>query len=164
MALEPLHRQGSPLVAQKPQADSAVVLENAEFWPAIQLRDFDLRYGADGVYAEERRVHCLTQAMMWVNDELEAWSCEQVTAGYNTLDEVPSRKLGECSEKLHHYRAAVYSHAMGLLQRRFWSSADTVGDDHSPSDFEAAADEYYAERWNAIRALTGEPRCIVEAL
>ena len=164
MALEPLHRQGSPLVAQKPQADAAVVLDNAEFFPAIQLRDFDLRYGVDDTYAEERRVHCLNQAMLRVNEELEAWSCGQVALGYDTLAAVPSRKLGECSEKLHHYRTAVYAHAMGLLQRRYWASADTVGSDHRAGDAESVADEYHAERWDAIRALTGVSRCIVELL
>lgn len=169
MALEPLHRRGSPLIAQNEQAAEDTLIANSLFWPSISVGLFNTKYGVDGTYDVERQAHCLRQGMIAVNKELRVWSCQQVNDGYDTLADVPSDLLGEGTEAEVHektelYNNAVFSHAMALLEGRYWSSADTVGDDGRAQDAQWSADEYYTERWEAMQDLMDEPRCIVELL
>lgn len=156
-------RNGTPFVGQSTVNETEPMLANDGWFPDIYVRDFRLCQQIDDSHATERLVNVLTLAMARINAELEPWRCEHAKQ-YDSLADVPSPKLGECSTKTIHYRTAVYCTAHSLLNHRYWAIADTTGKAPDRESIANAADELHRERWEALQALRGEPRTLSGAL
>lgn len=165
-------------VARKSVDDGTTVISNFQFFPDIQLLDFQQRYNVNAGTAEERQVQAMVTAMQSVNDELldpnaqdsgVSWVEEQLALGYCTLDQVPSIRYGTCNQKPTQYRTTVYAHAKALLVEKHRDtdskrSGNRMEDMERSEHLEKTADDYFQESREAIRALMDKPRCTIELL
>lgn len=168
----------APFVAQKSQDRTGITLPNMEFFPAIDLLDFQTKYRVNASHSVERQVEALQQAMIKTNAELlsdaamasgVSWTCQQVRAGYYSLDAVPAIQYGGLSEKVELYLAAVYAKAKQVLVERY-RDTDTTRSGHQTAGFDkdkAVSDliaDYEQESREKLRLLMGKPRCTIELI
>ena len=164
-----LVRAGSAFAGQATVSETDFTLANDGWFPDISLKDFRTRRQIDDNHASERLIDVLQWAMGQVNKELKEWHCQQVRKGYESLVQVPSALLGQCSTKVLDYLCAVYSTAQARLNHRYWAVADTVGrtvgaQGASTEALNESSDEYQRERWEALQSLRDLPRTITGAL
>ena len=159
--------QASPVIAEKSQDSEAIILENAVFFPAISLLDFQQKFRVDGSHREAQQIECLRETMSFVNDTLFdpfsfngdiSWVCYQQQQGYDKLKDVPGADLGNCSEKLSTYCTAIYAGAKSLLIQRypdlFFGKKDLKGSRSSDADND---DHYHNIMRKEIYKLVGKP-------
>lgn len=137
-------------------------IENAPFWPAIDVAQVRDRMRLDGSISNERLVAALVAGMLAVNDDLRTWQAEQEAAGYAELSSMPDTRVGGTPRRVHLYLRAVACAAAVEVSERYRSadatdSGNQRADDLTPSISELRRDQ----RW-AVSDLQGRPRSTVE--
>ncbi len=163
-----------PFVGQKSQDEEAIVLPNMEFFPAIELLDFQLRYRVDASQFKQRQIQALQQAMSTTNKELLDgysvdsninWVCQKVRKGFFELSEVPCNRYGDESEKVRLYFSCIYALAKSLLIKRYpklYLGKKDRGDQQDPDN--NTADDYLQEYRETLRQLMDKSRCTIDLI
>lgn len=143
---------------------NAATVENALFWPQVDLDLVRARMRLDGSVTEDRLREATIAAMLYVNDALATWRASQQAAGYASLDEVPGAAVGGVPRAVALYLRAVCCAVGAELAERYRSydatdSANQRADDLTPSITELRRDLAWA-----LSDLQGRPRTTVELI
>lgn len=129
-------------------------VENGEFWPAIDLGDFQETMRIPAEYRVDTITQKVTLACVVVNRELNIERCTWVRDGYDTLAYLPAEQVGGESESLELYRQAVYNQAKAYLMQVYPSMNRRDRADHEGRDADTVEQLENASA-HAIRLLRG---------
>lgn len=146
------------------QIDKALVVQNAAFWPDINLSEFQAAYRLPAEYREGLLMDRLRLGMLWANRELAAFRLEQSAA---TLSEVPvdaGEMLGDVHPKVLQYIRAVCCHAKALLLADYATMLRKADARSDAKESPETADRWHREALDALAAVRGAMTIHVEAL
>jgi len=149
------------------QIDKEKVVQNASFWPDINLAEFQAAYRLPGEYREGMLVDRLRLGMLWANGELASFRSGQAAAGVATLAEVPvdeGEMLGDVHPKVLQYIRAVSSHAKALLLADYATMLRKGDAQSDAKEAPETADRWHREALDALAAVRGSMTIYVEAL
>lgn len=151
--------------------DGDATVSAGEFWPVIKLSDLRLAARITGGITSSRLLHVTTEAVAHVTSQLLDWQSVQVSAGYNTLEEVPSPLPSGETEKLmingenvkvYRFRRAVYSIARALVLEGYRDVDTTAKGDKDAAALDQQRDDLWRDaRWS-IADIRGMPRLYAE--
>ena len=147
-----------------PNDTSDQTLLNLAFYPDIVVADFRGVIRAQDSVTDERVIWALQNAMIEVNDELEAWRYTKELDGFLNITEIPANIYGVISELVLLYNTAVYSKAKALLLEYYTDADNTPDGDDRAVAFEHTVDVYLREAKEALRKILGVPRITVELI
>ncbi len=150
--------------APTPAVNTEEVIENDGWFPDIEPAELRKAARFDGTVTPERLSKAILFAVSSVNAELADWQATQISAGLESLADVPAPSLGGLSTKVALYTRAVYAAAQADLVERY-RDYDTTGAGGKQAD---AMDPRIADlrrdiRW-AISDLIGIRRTTVELI
>ncbi|EPJ5822007.1 head completion/stabilization protein [Pluralibacter gergoviae] len=134
------------------------------FWPEIELSAVRKEMRITGAVTTSRLKQVVIEAVGHTIDQLAGWQSEQMSAGFISLDAVPSNQVNGQSLRVYRYRRAVYSIARALLIETF-RDVDTTGDAGEKKALALASqanDHWRDARW-AIADIRGVVRNSAEA-
>jgi len=139
-------------------------VDNDPFWPALDLGAMRAACRLDGTVTVPRLREATLAAIASVNRELRAWQAQQQQAGWQRLEDLPGPRLGRSSERVVHYRRAVYSAVQADLIEEYRDHDTTGKGDKHADALEPRADTHRRNmRW-AISDLLGLPRTTVDLI
>lgn len=139
-------------------------IKNHAFFPDINPDDCRQVMRIDANITAERLRHSLINAISDVNTELKAWADTQKAAGHATLNDVPSDRIDDISEKIQQYTRAVFNFAKAEVTERY-RDIDTTGiGGQRAEDVEDTTGHYRREGILAIRTILNKPRTSVELI
>ncbi|WP_337186680.1 head completion/stabilization protein [Phenylobacterium sp.] len=145
-----------------PAAPADVVLEGDAFWPDIDLADLRLVMRIDPAVDLAWLREAAIFAILSTRRELAAWKAAHLTAGRESLDDVPGEVIEGVAEAVILYTRAVYAAtAADLLERMRELGLTAAGHDRA-DDLQAAAGEHRRAQRSAVRDLLGESRIFAE--
>lgn len=151
-------------VAPEKASDTPEIILNNSFWPDIDLAGFRAAMRVDGTVTPARLRQVVLTAMSEVNAELYGYRERQEIRGFNSLADVPSEKLAGESQRLHHYRNAVWCWARAVLNERYQDFDATAAAAKRGEVLEDASGELWRDaRW-AISRVQDMPHNIVELI
>lgn len=140
------------------------VIPNNSFWPEVDLGQYQKVMRSDGTVTPERLKQVVLTAMSEVNTELYAWRERQELLGYNQLEEVPALRLGNQSQRVHHYLNAIWCWARAVLYERYADYDATASGSKRGGELEKVGDDLWRDaRW-AISRVQDLPHCVVELI
>lgn len=154
--------------ANPPAHSAEPAVGNDGFWPEVDCEVMRTDIRLDGTVTPARLKLAVVDAMLSVNDELQPWSDAQMQAGYTELGDVPAKKVGGVSVKVHQYRKAIYAH-VGAALAESYRDMDTLPQGAGKearvmSALETRVGGFHQQlRW-AIADLQGKSRVIAELL
>ncbi len=147
--------------------DPDKTVENAPFWPDLNLSQFQAVCRLPAEYRKELLEERLKLTMVWANGQLSAWRIEQQTAGAETLDQVPV-DADDFPASTHPlvllYLRAVSYRAKALLLPDYATmmrKSDAINDAKEAPE---TADQFYTFALNAINDLQDKPKIHAELL
>ncbi|WP_130831131.1 head completion/stabilization protein [[Erwinia] mediterraneensis] len=151
-------------VAPEQVTDTPEIIGNTSFWPDISLAEFREAMRIDGTITTPRLRQVLLTAIAEVNAELFDFRTRQQKLGYASLADVPADKLAGQSERLHHYRNAVWCWARAMLNERYQDYDATASGVKRGEALDDATGELWRDaRW-AISRVQDQPHCMVELI
>ncbi|MGB3222534.1 MAG: head completion/stabilization protein [Desulforhopalus sp.] len=145
----------------------ATTVENAAFWPALDLAEFQSEYRLPGEYRQEMLENRLKLAMIWANSQLNDWKLAQVELGYADLDSVvgdDSLNLGSEKYLTILYVRAVSCHAKALLLSDYKTMLRKSDAQNDAKESEDTADKWFQIATDAINDIRGNLKIHAEAL
>lgn len=141
------------------QVDPDKTISNADFWPAINLFEFQENYRLPVEYRASMLEDRVKIAMIWANKELADWKAEQAMAGVTSLGEVPVIDApGWGSPLVLLYKRAVSCHAKALLLKDYATvmrKSDAVSDAKESDD---TVETWHRFAVDALNDLQGKPK------
>jgi hypothetical protein len=139
------------------------IVENEEFWPDINLLEFQEQYRLPAQYRKEMLVDRIRLAMLWANKTLAEWKAGNAGDAVSLLD-VPSKMLGsEHALKLQYVRAVCCEAKAILLSdyKTMMRKSDAVSDAKEERE---TADQFHQYASDAINDFMGNSRIFCELL
>jgi hypothetical protein len=149
------------------QIDNEKTVQNASFWPNLNLAEFQEAYRLPGEYREIMLADRLRLGMLWANKELAGFRMMQNTAGITTLAEVPvddGEMLGDTHPLVIQYTRAVSCHAKALLLTDYATMMRKSDAQSDAREAPETADRWYRAALDALAAVRGSMTIYVEAL
>ncbi|PRD15315.1 head completion/stabilization protein [Pantoea coffeiphila] len=146
----------------RPAVNAEPPVKNTFFWPDIDLQRLRAALRLEGTITAERLRLAVKTAISEVNAELYDWRADQMSAGFNTLADVPAEVIDDESEKAGHYFAAVGALTAAEIAERY-RGYDATGS-KKLADVETTADEYWRDARFSISRIAGKPACIIGLL
>lgn len=143
---------------------AAATVENALFWPEVDLDMVRARMRLDGSVTPDRLREATVAAMLYVNDALATWRAGQQAAGYDSLDEVPGAAVGGVPRGVALYLRAVCCAVGAELAERYRSYDATDGANQRADDLTPSITELRRDLAWALSDLQGRPRTTVELI
>ena len=149
------------------QIDTTTVVQNAKFWPDINLSTFQAAYRLPGEYRETMLADRLRLGMLWANKELAGFRAGHTALGIERLAEVPvdaDEMLGDLHPLVLQYIRAVSCHAKALLLSDYATmmrKSDAISDAKEAPE---TSDRWYRDALSALAAVRGTLTIHVEAL
>ncbi len=141
------------------------MVQNAPFFPDLDLAIFQQNYRLPGEYREKMLSDRLQLAMLWADAELAEWKTSQEALGYESLATVPGGDpIGGKPPLVLHYTRAVSCKAKAFLLNDYKTmlrKSDAQSDAKESDETEAKWHQYASE---AINNLQGKLSILVEAL
>ncbi|WP_368913848.1 head completion/stabilization protein [Mixta calida] len=151
-------------VAPEQAPDTPEIIENTSFWPDLNLADFRSAMRTDGTVTAPRLRQVVLTAISEVNAELYDYRARQQQLGYAALADVPAEKLAGQSQRVHHYRNAVWCWTRAVLNERYQDyDATAAGVKRGEALEDATGDLWRDARW-AISRVQDRPHSIVELI
>jgi len=147
--------------------DPEIVVVNADFWPDMNLVQFQSGYRLPGEYRQEVLQTRLQLAMLWANGQLNNWMTEQQALGFTDLDSVTgysSKNLGTENFLKILYVRAVSCHAKALLLADYQTMMRKSDAQNDAKESEDTADRWHAMATDAINSILGNLKIHAEAL
>lgn len=155
IATEPSNKPSTPA--------GAAIVTNDGFFPDIDLDKLRDTMRLDGTVTPARLRDAAIEAVISVNDELQAWKVAQLAAGVAALADIPPM-IGGVGVQLSRYLAAVHRTAKADLTERYRSFDATKAGEAKADQLETTiGDDRRAARW-AIRDILGLPRSTIELI
>lgn len=95
------------------------IIVNSDFWPAIDMGEFQDNYRIDAEYRLAAIKMQLIEAMQFVNQQLESEACEWVRMGYFSLADVRSSEIDNQHWHTQRYVRAVMTKAKAELLQEY---------------------------------------------
>lgn len=147
------------------QIDIGKVVQNASFWPDLNLTDFQEAYRLPGEYREAMLVDRLRLGMLWANRELAGFRSEKAATGIATLSDVPAPEmLGDAHPLVLQYIRAVSCHAKALLLADYATMMRKSDAKSDARESPETADRWFRSAIDAVAAVRGTLSITVEAL
>ena len=135
-----------------------------EFWPVLNLGDFQRDYRLPAEYATETvLLHCRL-AVLHVVSELSEQTNKWFLAGYNTLKEVPQGNVLNEPVLITYFTHAVFSYAKAMLFAQFASMTRKETSQSLSAEQEENQGYWLSEANKAIKAMQGSPNITVGLL
>ncbi len=147
--------------------DPATSVENADFWPDINLAAFQSEYRLPGEYRQEMLENRLRLAMIWANGQLHDWMLKQRALGSADLDSViddSSLNLGSEKNLTILYVRAVSCRAKAFLLADFQTMMRRTDTKKDVMESEDTSDKWFWMAANAINDIRGNLKIHAEAL
>lgn len=143
---------------------SAEKINNDGFFPDIDPADVRSTIRINGTVTEQRLVESIRAAMSSINRELAPWRQEQVSAGHQTLNDVPDRQVAGESVLHGHYLRAVYQTVHADLAERYRDFDTTASGERRAQDLDTTIDDARRNaRW-AVSDILGRTRLTAELI
>lgn len=149
------------------QIDPDKTVENALFWPDLNLSQFQSIYRLPAEYREVLMEERVKLAMVWANKQLAAWRVEKETAGVFSLDEVivdDNDFLGDDHPLELLYLRAVSCHAKAILLADYPTMMRKSDAQSDAKESEDTADQWHRMAMDALNDLQGKPKIHAELL
>lgn len=152
----------TPVPPAPPSAETVVT--NDGWFPDIDPVDVraDSRVRENVTAARLRRA--IIDAIMTVNRQLAGWKAAQVTAGHNTLADVPADEIDGHSQLLLLYSGAICAAAKVELVERYRDTDLTAAGQRQVDELDPALGELRRDMIHAVRDIRGEGRTVVELI
>lgn len=147
-----------------PSATQTTTLENAGFFPALDLSDFRETMRVDNVATAERALHALRAAMMETNRRLAKWMNAQLQAGVERLENAEAAPGQPQDEKEQLYIRAVYSLAKANLVERYRDYDSTAKAQGRADHLEENIDDLRRDAAWAINDISNTARTTVDLI
>jgi hypothetical protein len=147
--------------------DPSIIVANADFWPDINLAQFQSGYRLPGEYRQEVLQTRLQLAMIWANGQLGDWKIEQEALGFVDLDAVTGNESADLgAEKRLNllYVRAVSCHAKAILLADYQTMMRKSDAQNDAKESEDTADRWHHMATNAINDIKGSLKIHAEAL
>lgn len=132
------------------------------FYPPVRLTALRQAMRLDGNVTTARLKHLATEAVLYVQQTLHDWQMAQQSAGYLTLEDVPSPAVNGESAHTFRYRHAVYCFTKAALTEQY-RDIDTTreGEKHALALGSQIADLQRDGQY-ALQDIRGRGRLIAE--
>ena len=138
---------------------------NDDFWPNVEVGDFEKRRGLPAAQDPERIANALVVSMAEVNKQLNSLKAEYIEQGYSKASEVPATpSINGKNRVVIQYEAAVFSRAKADLLPDIATVHQRKEGDHLADRSEEIKHELLAESERAIRNMCGMNRSSVTLL
>lgn len=134
------------------------------FWPNIDPSEIRDAQRIDNTVTPSRLRGVLIEAIAATNYTLRSWRDEQLAAGRNTLNHVPSEQIDDISIHVHRYQRAVGCLAKALLLERYRDFDATGKGDKRAEALTDPIDDCRRDHLNALADITARPRSTVELI
>jgi len=149
------------------QIDSAKIIENAPFWPDLNLSKFQAVYRLPAEYRQELLEERLKLGMVWANRELASWRKAKQDSGASSLKEVPVDE-NDCPASDHplvlFYTRAVSCHAKALLLADYATMMRKSDAQSDSKESEDIADQWHRFAADALNDLQDRSKIHAELL
>ncbi|MEQ5754052.1 MULTISPECIES: head completion/stabilization protein [unclassified Providencia] len=137
-------------------------ITSGDFWPVIGLAQLRQSMRLTGNVTTSRLKHMATEAVLYVNQQLDEWRQEQNAKGFNQLSAVPSPVINDTMAVVFRYHHAVYSFTKALLIENY-RDIDTTreGEKHAQA-LRTQIDDLRRDGQNAVRDILGKLRMFAE--
>jgi len=143
------------------------MIQNAVFWPDLDLAGFQEVYRLPGEYREALLADRLRLGMLWANKELAGFRAGHTEAGRASLSEVPvddGEMLGDRHPLVLHYTRAVCCHAKALLLADYATMLRKGDAQSDAKEAPETADRWFRFALEALAAVRGTMTIFVESL
>lgn len=151
-------------VSPEPPQDIRDTIDNTFFFPAISLSEFREEMRIDGTVTPERLRKAIRTAMAEVNAELFVYRETQRLAGFNDLSDVPAEIIDGESQRVTHYKQAVWSWARATLMEAYRDFDATTEGNKKADVLDIAIGEVWRNAHWAISGVQDKPRVTVELI
>lgn len=152
------------LIAAGGETESTATVDNAEFFPALEIAKFREAMRVDGTITDGRAAHALESALFDVNQQLATWAADKQESGAATIADVQPPPWYPAGAYKRLYLRAVYATAKANLIERY-RDYDTTGEgDKRAEKLEPVGDDYRRDAAWAISDITGRRRNTVELI
>lgn len=151
----------SGFIATNNSAEEPEQVINNGFFPDINVSQFRTVMRVDQTVTSERTVQAIQDAMITINNELQAW---QNNSQSESLSDIPSENYGDKTKLEHLYQAALFNRAKGLLIESYRDYDSTKSGHDRADEMETRIDDYLRRSREAIRNILGISRMTVELI
>ena len=137
-------------------------VKNTDFFPNIDLGDFQEQMRIDSEYRIEVIKRRVRLAIVYVNKELKEQQTVWTEEGHATLKEVPAEPVDDESPLVFEYLNAVYSHAKATLMQDYKTMNRREEAENEAKDSSSTFDSYLADCRDSIKALSNETQGSLE--
>lgn len=152
------------LIAAGGETESTATVENAEFFPVLELDQFRAAMRVDGTITDGRATHALESALFDVNQQLAAWAAEKQESGAASINDVQPPPWLPAGAYKRLYLRAVYATAKASLIERYRDYDSSGEGDNKAEKLDPVADDYRRDASWAISDITGRRRSTVELI
>lgn len=152
------------VIIRHPVTDKQLTVANNEFFPDIDVSSVRREYTIDDRTDDQELIRIIQSNLMRVNDDLNAWVCDKLAQGYNTLEAVPAAQLGDDSVLSLSYQQAVCYGVKADVMRAKLDYDLTAKGDQEADEREDKAMHYTAEATRALRRLLGRGHISVKRI
>ncbi|EOC1312501.1 head completion/stabilization protein [Cronobacter turicensis] len=153
-------QSSGPVVIPSPVTPEAVI-PNTFFFPAIDPQRVRELMRLEQTVSPARLRDAIKSGMAETNAELYDYRDRQMSAGFETLADVPSDKLDGESVRVFHYVRAVCAMTTATLYERYRGADASAKGDKKADSIDTTIDELWRDmRWSVAR-IQDKPRCIV---
>lgn len=156
-----------PCANQGATSPDPLVIENDGWFPDINLAHMRDAMRLDGTVTNPRLAQAIIEAIIHVNQELDAWQLEKQAAGYLRMADIPASTVNRESKLTIHYRRAVYSTAKADLIERYRdidSTASSISDKKMMDWVDDAPDDQRRNAHWAVADILGRTHATVELI
>lgn len=144
-----------PAIIKHPQSDSDITVSNNGFFPDLRLDQLKTDYNIDDRSDVEIIERLIQANMITVNDDLQAWACEQMRKGYAYLHHVPAEHYGDKSKLIIYYEQAVFARCKADILRNHANYDLTKKGAEELDKREQNSLWYVSESTSAVRKILG---------
>lgn len=142
--------------------DGQEKVTSGEFWPDIILADCRQSMRLTGGISTSRLKHMATEAVIYVNQQLKAWSEEQKANGFMALQAVPADIINETTVLVFRYKHAVYCFTKAMLIENYRDIDTTRDGEKHALALSTQVDDLRRDGQNAVRDILGKLRMFAE--
>ena len=147
-----------------PASPADATVTNDGWFPDIDLNDLRETMRLDGTVTHERLRAAAVDAIVSINEELQAWQATQRAAGYVALAIVPAAKVNGISAHVLRYRRAAYHQTRADLTEQYRSYDATKSGSQQAEDLDLSICESRRNvRW-ALNDIRGVPRSTIDLI
>lgn len=149
-------------IEEETRDDDGENVTSEAFWPVINLNHLRQSMRLTGDVTSSRLKHEATEAVIYVNQSLDAWREKQQQQGYDTLEKVPSPMINDTTQAVYRYQRAVYSFTKAALIEQYRDIDTTRDGEKHALALSSQIDDLRRDGQNALRDLLGRRRMLIE--